>query len=129
MGLRIQSRFTFANIMYVLLFDVFNECSLHTVTYQKTLLHTLFCLFLKSSKAFSILIVYRSISELLQFKVPHKRCKARLFFSYAFITTKLKLAHTKTSLMLRIYIKVKLCKYMNLCFHKTSISNIFPNIT
>ena len=28
--------------------------NIHTFTYQKTLLHTLFCLFLKSSKAFSV---------------------------------------------------------------------------
>ena len=47
--------------------NVFNICALpqcivywihfqniHTFTYQKTLLHTLFCMFLKSSKAFSI---------------------------------------------------------------------------
>ena len=28
--------------------------NIHTFTYQKSLLHTLFCLFLKSSKAFSV---------------------------------------------------------------------------
>ena len=28
--------------------------NIHTFTYQKTLLHTLFCLFLKSSKAFCV---------------------------------------------------------------------------
>ena len=31
-----------------------NFQNIHSFTYQKTLLHTLFCLFLKSSKAFSV---------------------------------------------------------------------------
>ena len=34
-----------------------NFHNIHIFTYQKTLLHTLFCLFLKSSKAFSISLI------------------------------------------------------------------------
>ena len=49
--------------------------NIHTFTYQKTLPHTFFCLFLKSSKAFSVfLIYYRNIAlHLLHYKYLHYR--------------------------------------------------------
>ena len=53
--------------------------NIHTFTYQKTLLHTLFCLFSKSPKAFnvSLMLQYLDIEEVIynlrhqnSFKIP-----------------------------------------------------------
>ena len=37
--------------------------NIHTFTYQKACLHTIFCLFLKSSKAFSVYLVKISLKN------------------------------------------------------------------
>ena len=43
---------------------------IYTFTYQKTLLHGLFCLFLKLSKAFSVSLIVRDIKTSLTIKDP-----------------------------------------------------------
>ena len=47
--------------------------NIHTFTYQKTLLHTMFCLFLKSSKTFSVSSSKRVINKLLHTQVCIRR--------------------------------------------------------
>ena len=39
--------------------------NIHTFTYQKTLLHTLFCLFLKSLKAFNVSLAIHRIQYII----------------------------------------------------------------
>ena len=48
-------RIFFLNLCFISMYWVLNNIqNIYTFTYQKTLLHTFFCLFLKSSKAFSV---------------------------------------------------------------------------
>ena len=50
-----SQNFDFPNLERQTLFQLFQN--IHTFIYQKILLHTLFCLFLKSSKAFSVSLI------------------------------------------------------------------------
>ena len=51
------------NILKV--YSIVHFQNIHTFTYQKTLLHTLFCLFLKPSKAFSVSLRMRNFQEII----------------------------------------------------------------
>ena len=52
--------------------------NIHIFTYQKKLLHTLFSLFLKSSKAFNVSLIWRMNSDKIEYKrQPNKQNKSR----------------------------------------------------
>ena len=58
--------------------------NLHTFTYQKILLHTLFCLFLNSSKVFSVSLTFASQCNLLPFLRKILTFKTQVFNSTCF---------------------------------------------
>ena len=58
--------------------------NLHTFTHQKTLLHTLFCLFLNSSKVFSVSLTFASQCNLSPFLRKLLTFKTQVFNSTCF---------------------------------------------
>ena len=60
---------TFVLSQYIVYWNFEN---IHTFTYQKRLLHTLFCLFFKSWKTFSVFLTLREIT--CQYTVITRRC-------------------------------------------------------
>ena len=59
---------------------------MHFCTYQKTLIHTLFCLFLKSSKAFSVSLTgipnLTTVSSYIYFTVYFSQKMVKISFTY-----------------------------------------------
>ena len=93
--------------------------NIHTFTYQKTLLHTFFCLFLKSSKAFECIFnpnLNRSIFELRNMlKVSLVVCTVNIFYPVPDYYSK----ESKLPLELKEYYVLKIWNYLS-CKTKTT---------